>query len=166
MSPKVTPKPMEARSSYAEFRSRSQIVKNDLSLSTDVRGDVFWSYMTAPSWSLVDEFGRNRPATVGDVELRVLSKATNAAGGYTVPTDLESSISTVRRSRAVIGNLARQIVTDTGDTLLMGTATTHGTATRRRNGDENAATPGSHSGASGRRSQRRRLSLRTRLAML
>ena len=38
---------------------------------------------------------------IGEEELRVLSKATNAGGGYTVPTDLDSMISTVRRSRAV-----------------------------------------------------------------
>jgi HK97 family phage major capsid protein len=38
-------------------------------------------------------------------------------------------VTTVRRSRAVIGNLAREIVTDEGSALLMSAATTHGVAT-------------------------------------
>src|SRR4051812_22428414 len=124
MSPKVTPK-KEGRSSYQEFRSRS-------STSTFMSGSAtFWNLVTAPTaFIIANEYtGELRPGTIAEEELRVLSRATNAGGGYTVPTALDSMISTVRRSRSVIAPLARNIETDTGHVLNLGTATTHGTGT-------------------------------------
>jgi HK97 family phage major capsid protein len=117
----------ERRSSYAEFRSRGRATSGFS--SPDL---AFWRYTTEPS-SLDpvrgELFGDLRLATMDDEEHRVLSKATSAAGGYLVPTDFDDQVTSVRRSRAVIGNLAREIVTDSGETIQLPTATTHGVAT-------------------------------------
>jgi HK97 family phage major capsid protein len=122
MSPRVTPK-QTGRSSYAEFRSRGSLS------SFESPESVFWRYMTERSSSVVSSFGHRQLATMDDEELRTLSKATNAAGGYLVPSDFDDMVTTARRSRAVIGNLARELVTDEGSALLMPAATTHGVAT-------------------------------------
>jgi HK97 family phage major capsid protein len=114
------------RSSYAEFRSRGgaeRVVVAD-------PAQAFWKYMLAPP------FGAGDPDLPGleaarvlfdDKELRVLSKATNAAGGYLVPTDFDRMITTARRARNVIANLARELETDNGRPLPLGTANAHGT---------------------------------------
>jgi HK97 family phage major capsid protein len=62
-------------------------------------------------------------------EHRVLSKATSAAGGYLVPTSMDEQITAARRARAVIGAVAREVVTSDGTTMLFRTTTTHGVAT-------------------------------------
>lgn len=115
----------DGRSSYAEFRSRSSVS------SFSTQDSVFWRYMTEPTaFVSTSEFtGEARLGTLEEEELRVLSKASSAAGGYLVPTDFDDQVSSVRRSRAVIGNLAREIVTDEGTTFQLPTATTHGVAT-------------------------------------
>jgi HK97 family phage major capsid protein len=115
-----------SRSSYAELRSRggaAHVVVAD-------PAQAFWKYMLAPP------FGSGDPDLPGldaarvlfdEKELRVLSKATNAAGGYLVPQDFDRMITSARRARNVIANLAREIETDHGRPIPLGTATAHGT---------------------------------------
>src|SRR4051812_48451740 len=97
----------EWRSSYAEFRhARHRPSHTLLGLDDPVFGDserrlTFWKYVTAP------------PLTAGDdarvflsrEEQRTLSKASASAGGYLVPTDFDSQVTTLRRRGAVIGTL-------------------------------------------------------------
>ena len=129
MTPRVVPdveRRAGRRSSYEEFRSRGRT-----SSSFASRDMIFWRYLTEPEvFPVVSELtGSLHPGTMDDEEFRVLSKATNAAGGYVVPQDFDDQVSSVRRARAVIGNLAREIVTDEGSALLMPAATTHGVST-------------------------------------
>jgi HK97 family phage major capsid protein len=91
---------------------------------------VFWRYLTELGMPVPNELtGGAQLGTMDADEQRVLSKASSAAGGYLAPTDFDDQVSSVRRSRAVIGNLAREIVTDEGTTFLLPSATTHGVAT-------------------------------------
>lgn len=104
---------------YAEFRNRERA-----GLTLIDTEDVLWKYLTAPIGISGD------PRSLLDrAEQRVLSKATSAAGGYLVPTDLEAQILSVVHARASIGRLAREIVTDSGETLSLSSASAHGTAT-------------------------------------
>jgi HK97 family phage major capsid protein len=125
------------RSSYAEFRSASAAGR---SFATS-RDAVFWKYLTnrhVPSLG-VDALGdRDHPGSflLDDAEQRVLSKATGAAGGFLVPSDFDEQVTSVRRARNVIGELARQIVTDHGRLLPLPTAIGHGTGSWQA---ENAA---------------------------
>jgi len=76
------------------------------------------------------------PASVGGdprqlldvVEQRTLSKATSAAGGYTVPTPMYEQIMAIVHGRGSIGRLALEIVTESGVALQLPTSTTHGTS--------------------------------------
>jgi HK97 family phage major capsid protein len=92
---------------------------------------AFWDYMTAQH---VPAFGSQSTLTsldgflLDDAELRVLSKATSAAGGYLVPSDFGDRTTTARRGRNVIGAIARELVTDDGRALPLPTTTAHGTA--------------------------------------
>jgi hypothetical protein len=59
-------------------------------MSYESTASVFWRYLTEPvALSVVDQFGQARVPTMDDDEYRVLSKATNAAGGFAVPTDFD-----------------------------------------------------------------------------
>lgn len=122
MSPRVTPRQSE-RSSYQEYRSKGG--------TATTQDQIFWEYLTAPGAFVTrSEFtGTPQLGTMDDDEQRVLSKASNAAGGYIVPPDFDDMVTSVRRSRAVIGNLAREIVTDEGRVLSVPSATIHGVAT-------------------------------------
>lgn len=131
MTPRVVPElerrdgRADGRSSYREFRSRSSAT------SFSTHDSVFWRYMTETgAMTVPDQFtGEARLATLDEEEKRVLSKASSAAGGYLVPTDFDQMVSSVRRSRAVIGRVSREIITDGGETIQLPTATTHGVAT-------------------------------------
>ena len=70
--------------------------------------------------------GQERPATFSGEEHRTLSKATGPAGGYLVPSDFDSMITSARRARNVIGELARTIETDRGTNLALPVASVHG----------------------------------------
>ncbi len=61
-------------------------------------------------------------------EQRALSKATNPAGGFTVPTPMYEQIMSVVHARGSIGQLALEIVTESGAALQLPTSTTHGTS--------------------------------------
>jgi len=108
----------------AEFRAKSARGEFPPAISSS---SVFWKYVTSPP--LIGRTG-NHPSDFGlEVEEhRVLSKASNAAGGFLVPTDFDEQITAARRSRAVIGTVARELVTSNGQTLLVPATTAHGTA--------------------------------------
>jgi HK97 family phage major capsid protein len=118
-----------SRSSFQEFRSRgggAQVVVTD-------PAQAFWKYLTAPAAPIMTSdpaFADTGAAEVlfEESELRVLSKATSAAGGYLVPQDFDEMVTATRRAQGVIGELARLIETDHGRPIPLGTATAHGTA--------------------------------------
>jgi HK97 family phage major capsid protein len=133
MSPRVKPKQKppalnenweHARNpSQAEFRCEA--AKGELPRAFD-EDAAFWKYLLTPAI----------PAPLGGAhygldreEHRVLSKASNAAGGYLVPTSLDDQITAARRARAVIGAISRELITGDGTTLLVPSTTTHGVAT-------------------------------------
>src|SRR5918999_3431375 len=124
MSPRVAKREQRAgrRSSWAEFRSRgngTQVVVADPAAA-------WWKYMVAPPIESHDPgFAGMDAAKVlfEESELRVLSKATFAAGGYLVPQDFDEMVSSARRARGVIGELARPIETDHGRPLPLPTTT-------------------------------------------
>ena len=111
--------PGERATTYTEFRSRERAGH----LMVD-REDILWKYLTTsparPNGDPREMLEQN--------EQRVLSKATGAAGGYLVPTDLEAQILSVVHARGSIGPLAREIVTESGTALNLSTATAHGSA--------------------------------------
>jgi HK97 family phage major capsid protein len=129
MSPRVTPREQRtsSQSSYAEFRSRGG---NDAQ-TTSTRPDiVFWRYLTGkPVFAPDSALAGMEAAKIlfEDSELRVLSKASSAAGGYLVPNDFGQQITSARRARNVIGELARNLETDHGRPVPLPTATAHGT---------------------------------------
>jgi HK97 family phage major capsid protein len=62
----------------------------------------------------------------GGEEQRALSKATGLSGNYVVPELLYDRVVAAARPRRVVAALAREIITDTGSTLTVPTAPTHG----------------------------------------
>lgn len=137
MSPRVKARPAQKRprnstNSLKEFRAVGGDQLDRMSVDDAIQSVVrspskdraFWRYMTAPRGVT------GNPLDMLDQhEHRVLSKASGAAGGYLVPLDLYEQIIEVRRQRSTIGVLARQIVTSTGTTINVATATAHGTST-------------------------------------
>jgi HK97 family phage major capsid protein len=59
-------------------------------------------------------------------EQRALSRASGAAGNFLVPVDLEQMIVSAARAESAIGRLAREITTDSGSTISLPVAQTHG----------------------------------------
>ena len=114
-------------SSYAEFRrlgGPAHVVVAD-------PAEAFWKYLVSPPTRFVSkDFPGLDAAQIlyEESELRVLSKASSAAGGYIVPEDFDQMITASRRARGVIGELARTIETDHGRSIPLGTATAHGSA--------------------------------------
>ena len=123
MSPKYTPRTRsESKSSYEEFRSAP--ASGSTSFLSD--GAIFWRYLLTRDVAPVPD--SNVVIPIDSDEHRVLSRATGAAGGFSVPTDFDSMIVSARRARGVIGPLAREIVTDGGRSLSVPAATALGTA--------------------------------------
>ncbi len=93
-----------SRSSYAEFRNRggaTHVVVADPAAA-------WWKYLLAPPiFSSRDPYGGDAAKVLDDQELRVLSKASAGAGAYLVPADLDELVTSARRARGVIGELAR-----------------------------------------------------------
>lgn len=120
-----------ARSSYAEFRSASQVGRQNLAVGERGEALTFWKYLTARPNMLAEDGSEPgwSPARFlfEPTEQRVLSKATSAAGGFLVPQDFDSLITSARRARNVIGNAARQVVTSHGRVIPFPTTTAHGT---------------------------------------
>jgi HK97 family phage major capsid protein len=114
-----------SRSSYQEFRSRGgaeHIVVADPAAA-------WWKYMLAPPiFSPRDLPGVDAAKVLDDSELRVLSKASAGAGAYLVPQDFGDLITSARRAKNVIGELARNLETEHGRPIPLPTTTAHGTA--------------------------------------
>jgi HK97 family phage major capsid protein len=119
-------------SSYAEFRSATQSGRPNLGYVERGHELTWWKYMTSPLNLLSG--GTDEPAwspsrfLFEPAEQRVLSRATNAGGGFIVPSDFGAQITSARRARNVIGDAARQIETDHGRVLPLPSASAHGTA--------------------------------------
>jgi HK97 family phage major capsid protein len=119
----------ESRSSYSEFRSRAGM-RVSLADSTEY---TFWKYMTAQPVV----FGRSADEAdwapsrylIEPGEQRTLSRATGPAGGFLVPQDFDSQVTSARRARNVIGNVSRVLVTDHGRALPLPSASAHGVGT-------------------------------------
>jgi HK97 family phage major capsid protein len=109
-------------STYAEFRTRG----SDLP-ALDAEG-AFWRYVTARARTEFEHFAGDPLGAylLDEREHRVLSKATNPAGGFTVPSDFDEAISSSRRARNIIGALARVLDTDHGRPIPFPTVTAHG----------------------------------------
>jgi HK97 family phage major capsid protein len=60
-------------------------------------------------------------------EHRALTKGTTTAGGYAVPTGFYNQLINISRFQGSMAQLANEIVTDSGETLLIPTITAHGT---------------------------------------
>lgn len=139
MSPKVKPRkrPSPARterSSLTEYRNergtRLDRMNADEALDAISAGTLnpehraFWRYATGPRGVTGNSIDMLDP-----VERRVLSKATSASGGYLVPSDFDTKVTTLRRARSVISTVAREIETPHGQTLSLPIASTHGVST-------------------------------------
>lgn len=139
MTPVITPRKAPARSSWEEFRSAKTLREELGEYTTGTVGEyvgiddpvstrperVFWKLMTAP----ISTTGADLRIHLTEPERRTLSKATNGAGAYLVPADLESEIVQVLRSRSVMTRLARVLNTNQGANTGLPTTTAHGTAT-------------------------------------
>ena len=111
--------------SYAEFRS--QVARGRESFST-TRDLLFWRYLTTRAVGIGPPFERDQlsPYLFDKHEQRTLSKATGPAGGCLVPQDFDNLVTSARRARNVIGELARGLETDNGRVIPLPTATAHG----------------------------------------
>ena len=115
-------------SSYGEFRSATAAGRPNLGTSQDL---VFWKYLTAPGGFFDGRTSADEPDwapqryLIEPLEHRTLSRATGAAGGFAVPSDFDTLITSARRARNVIGNVSRVLVTDHGRPIPLPTA--HGT---------------------------------------
>ena len=112
MAPRVLPRP---RSSLEEYR-----VDEDYA---PLESRAFWRYATMPVPP-----GRDARAFLDEAESRVLNKTTTTLGGFLVPQDLNESIISAARARSAIAQVSLELPTDSGETLLVPTATAHGTA--------------------------------------
>jgi HK97 family phage major capsid protein len=114
-----------ARSSYAEYRTAAR----SGSVAFDPEA-AFWKYLTSrvqPEFAgLLHADDTLSAYALEPTEQRVLSKATSAAGGYLVPSDFDDLITSARRARNVIGELARNLETANGRALPLPTVTAHG----------------------------------------
>lgn len=72
--------------------------------------------------------GARSVADVDVEEHRVLSKATNAAGGFTVPTGFENRLIESRRFLGSFETLSTVMVTDSGESILIPAVTAYGAA--------------------------------------
>lgn len=104
----------EAPISLTEWRSRRLDVRF---VDQSEYRSAFYKYLGSPSLSDVDV-----------EEHRALSKATNAAGGFTVPTEFENRLIEARRFLGAFEPLANVIRTDGGEAMQVPSLTAFGTA--------------------------------------
>jgi HK97 family phage major capsid protein len=76
---------------------------------------AFWHYLGAQSTADLDV-----------EEHRALSKGTTTAGGFAVPTGFYNQLINISRFMGSMGQLANEIITDSGETLQVPTVTAHG----------------------------------------
>jgi HK97 family phage major capsid protein len=103
------------RSSLAEFRA---LEGKGITVAAPSGDSAWWRYALA-------KFNKSE---LDLPEQRALARASGAAGNFLVPTDLEEQIIGAARAESAISRLARPITTDSGSTLSLPTAPTHGSA--------------------------------------
>lgn len=104
------------RSSLSEFRAAEGVRR--FTSTAPHEADAWWRYATAKS----------ARAELDAAEERALSRASGAAGNFLVPGDLEEKIVSAARAESAISRLAREFNTDSGSTITLPVATTHGAA--------------------------------------
>ncbi len=104
----------EAPATLKEWRDR--MIGDRYVDSPEYRG-AFFKYVGSRSISDVDV-----------EEHRTLSRATNAAGGFLVPTEMEKRIIEAKRFLGSFENLANLVDSDSGEPLLLPSATAFGSA--------------------------------------
>jgi HK97 family phage major capsid protein len=111
ISPRLTPG-RTATSSFEEYRARLE--DGDGYVRRDDPDSLFWRYVMAPA---------NVPMrrVFSEEEYRVLNKTTTTAGGFLVPTELESQVVAAARAASAIAQLALELTTESGDTMLLPT---------------------------------------------
>jgi HK97 family phage major capsid protein len=116
----VTPRVVSRRpaSSLEEYRAQTD---GDGWNREDDPDSLFWRYVLAPA-------ATSARKQFDEAEWRVLNKTTTTAGGFLVPTELESKVVTAARASSAIAQVALELQTDSGDTLLLPTRTTDAAA--------------------------------------
>jgi HK97 family phage major capsid protein len=103
------------RSSLAEFRA---LEGRGITVAAPSGDTAWWRYALAKS----------ARSELDAAEERALSRASGAAGNFLVPSDMEEKIVSAARAESAIARLAREFTTDTGSTLTLPVAPTHGSA--------------------------------------
>jgi hypothetical protein len=94
--------------------------------STPAEERAFWKWATTPSLGDAPP-GMKAQDLLPIEEQRVLSKAASG-GGFLVPTDVGEMITSAARAASMIAQVALELVTETGETVGMALAGTHGSA--------------------------------------
>jgi HK97 family phage major capsid protein len=120
MSPPVFPR-CERRDLSTLEEYRNNVQEGDEWGRSSAPDDLFWRYVFgSPQLNLRQLFN--------DEEYRVLNKTTTTQGGFLVPQDLEAQIVSAARAESVMARISLELPTESGETLLLPTASTHGTA--------------------------------------
>ena len=93
--------------------------------STPPEERAFWKWVTTPA--LGADAGRDAKELLLEEEQRVLSKAASG-GGFLVPTDVGEMITAAARAASMIAQVALELETESGETVGMALAGTHGSA--------------------------------------
>jgi len=107
-------RPAIHRSSFREFREDGDRA------SIETRG--FWRWVTAPR---LDGEGPRAEEMLPEAELRVLSKGASG-GGFFVPSDVSEMVISAARAASPIAQLAQEFLTESGETVNVPTAASHG----------------------------------------
>jgi HK97 family phage major capsid protein len=138
----LTTRWQRAEELYMQEKEVKRSLETPVDLAIDVDGDVptsLTAYRQKTRPPLVQDTAEYRAAwyhymsTLKDaeldvVELRVLSKATGAAGANLVPTDFAREIVNIARFMGPVNQLANTMTTDSGETIQIPSVSAHGVA--------------------------------------
>jgi HK97 family phage major capsid protein len=113
MSPPVFPR-SKPSSTLEEYRAAA--AEDEHGWGADDPNSLFWRYVMAPG-------GLGARKVLNEEEYRILNKTTTTAGGFLVPQDLEAQVVSAARAASAIAQLALELQTESGDTLLLPTRT-------------------------------------------
>jgi predicted phage gp36 major capsid-like protein len=127
----------ERLTSLEEYRAAADESDDGYNRAADEQS-LFWRYVLSPGIPVNQLFS--------EAEYRVLQKATGPAGGFVVPTEMEPKVVSAARAASAVAQLALELQTESGDTLLLPTRTTDVAAVwtaesagcGRRGGDQSA----------------------------
>jgi HK97 family phage major capsid protein len=119
VSPPVFPRPNRQLSTLEEYRAAA--ADDERGWGADDPDSLFWRYVMAPS-------GLGARKVLNEEEYRVLNKTTTTAGGFLVPQDLESKVVSAARAASALAQLSLELLTESGETLLLPTRTTDAVA--------------------------------------